>query len=325
MSETPESKSRVSVIGLQHADHEGIFDEDEFFEIQRQRPWANDPYYFRIVHISAIAAMKMLRHALSGGNVEVMGLIQGTVRTDPPAFWVVDVFELPVEGTETRVDAQADGYEYTVQYLSFLKHTSPNGSVPPIIGWYHSHPNYGCWLSGIDISNQRLHQSHEEPYLAIVIDPIRSKQDGRLHIGAFRTLPLATVNSNSSTNPSFVSFSSQKNQDHGIHKNEYYELEVFFKTSALDEELLKQLNKSILADSKETSNRDPKLLSAISKYAQDLSQSFSDSMGALYLEKEKIDNLPSILQNIRSFRKDLLKFKESLEYFHPEYLSQGPV
>ena len=21
-----------------------------------------------------------------------------------------------------------------------------------VIGWYHSHPGYGCWLSGIDVS-----------------------------------------------------------------------------------------------------------------------------------------------------------------------------
>lgn len=22
------------------------------------------------------------------------------------------------------------------------------------VGWYHSHPGYGCWLSGIDVSTQ---------------------------------------------------------------------------------------------------------------------------------------------------------------------------
>ena len=29
------------------------------------------------------------------------------------------------------------------------------------VGWYHSHPGYGCWLSGIDVSTQKLHQKFE--------------------------------------------------------------------------------------------------------------------------------------------------------------------
>ena len=29
------------------------------------------------------------------------------------------------------------------------------------IGWYHSHPGYGCWLSGIDVGTQKLHQQYE--------------------------------------------------------------------------------------------------------------------------------------------------------------------
>jgi len=26
-----------------------------------------------------------------------------------------------------------------------------------VAGWYHSHPGYGCWLSGIDVTNQFTH------------------------------------------------------------------------------------------------------------------------------------------------------------------------
>lgn len=25
------------------------------------------------------------------------------------------------------------------------------GRVHPTVGWYHSHPSYGCWLSGTDV------------------------------------------------------------------------------------------------------------------------------------------------------------------------------
>ena len=46
----------------------------------------------------------------SGGNLEVMGLLLGKV--DANVMVVMDAFALPVEGTETRVNAQAQGYEY---------------------------------------------------------------------------------------------------------------------------------------------------------------------------------------------------------------------
>lgn len=55
-----------------------------------------------------------------------------------------------------------------------------------IIGWYHSHPNYGPWLSGIDVATQKMMQT-VGPMLAIVIDPIRSEISGSVDIGAFRT------------------------------------------------------------------------------------------------------------------------------------------
>lgn len=37
------------------------------------------------------------------------------------------------------------------------------------IGWYHSHPGYGCWLSGIDVSTQMLNQQFQEPFVAVVV------------------------------------------------------------------------------------------------------------------------------------------------------------
>lgn len=66
------------------------------------------------VHISALALLKMAIHAKSGGNLEVMGMMQGKIQGD--AFIVLDAFALPVEGTETRVNAQEEAYEFMVAY-----------------------------------------------------------------------------------------------------------------------------------------------------------------------------------------------------------------
>jgi COP9 signalosome complex subunit 5 len=62
------------------------------------------------VKISAVALVKMVMHAKSGGDIEVMGLMQGKVKGD--TFYIMDAFGLPVEGTETRVNAGNEANEY---------------------------------------------------------------------------------------------------------------------------------------------------------------------------------------------------------------------
>lgn len=63
------------------------------------------------------------------------------------------------------------------------------GRLENVVGWYHSHPGYGCWLSGIDVTTQMLNQQYQEPFLAVVIDPTRTVSAGKVDIGAFRTYP----------------------------------------------------------------------------------------------------------------------------------------
>lgn len=62
-------------------------------------------------------------HARSGGIIEVMGLLIGKIEGD--TMIVMDSFALPVEGTETRVNAQTEGYEYMVEYLNLAKQVVP--------------------------------------------------------------------------------------------------------------------------------------------------------------------------------------------------------
>ena len=54
-------------------------------------------------------------HARSGDKLEVMGLMMG--RVEGTTMIVTDSFALPVEGTETRVNAHAEAYEYMVDYI----------------------------------------------------------------------------------------------------------------------------------------------------------------------------------------------------------------
>jgi COP9 signalosome complex subunit 5 len=106
----------------------------------------------------------MVIHADSGGDIEVMGLMTGKVVGD--SLIIMDAFALPVEGTETRVNAQAEAYEYMVNYMA---KNQEMGRMENVVGWYHSHPGYGCWLSGIDVSTQSLNQTYQDPFVAVVV------------------------------------------------------------------------------------------------------------------------------------------------------------
>ncbi|MCO5576969.1 hypothetical protein L7F22_030790 [Adiantum nelumboides] len=118
-----------------------VYDEAGQALIQQRKPWLRDPHYFK------------------------------NGKTEGDTIIVMDAFVLPVEGTETRVNAQADAYEYMVEYAQTNKKV---GRQENVVGWYHLHPGYGCWLSGIDVNTQLQNQKYQEPFLAVVIDPTRT-------------------------------------------------------------------------------------------------------------------------------------------------------
>jgi proteasome lid subunit RPN8/RPN11 len=35
-------------------------------------------------------------------------------------------------------------------------HTAEQPRPEMVVGWYHSHPGFGCWLSGVDINTQQV-------------------------------------------------------------------------------------------------------------------------------------------------------------------------
>ena len=56
-----------------------------------------------------------------------------------------------------------------------------------VVGWYHSHPGFGCWLSGVDINTQQSFEALSERAVAVVVDPIQSVK-GKVVIDAFRLI-----------------------------------------------------------------------------------------------------------------------------------------
>jgi COP9 signalosome complex subunit 5 len=230
--------------------------------------WQADVRHFKSVRISTKALLKMSLHAEQGGDLEILGLLQGKVRENE--FTVTDAFALPVTGTETRVNATSEGDEYAVEYLRLGEMI---GRTEAAVGWYHSHPGYGCWLSGVDVATQRFHQLHQEPWLAVVVDPKRSVQSGRVELKAFRTFPEGyneqqeqvheandddgdgndveakqrrqwrqqRASKSASASASYSPIPTEKMEQFGAFAACYYEVPVSYYESELDARLLEQL------------------------------------------------------------------------------------
>lgn len=126
---------------------------------------------------------------------------------------------------------------YIIEYVETQR---KSGRLENAIGWYHSHPGYGCWLSGIDVSTQMLQQQFSEPWLAVVIDPTQTSLSGHVEIGAFRTLTEAEAAQNK-ISQTHQNIPMGKVEDFGVHAHKYYQLEMSYFKSSLDTHLFSLL------------------------------------------------------------------------------------
>ena len=132
------------------------------------------------IYISPLSLLKMFRHGKAGIPLEVMGLMLGDY-VDDYTVKCLDVFSMPQSGTETTIESIEERFQ--VRMVEMLKQTGRNEIV---VGWYHSHPGYGCWLSSTDINTQKTFEQQVPRTVAVVVDPIQSVR-GKVVIDAFRT------------------------------------------------------------------------------------------------------------------------------------------
>lgn len=115
-----------------------------------------------------------------------MGLMLGEF-IDEYTIRVIDVFAMPQSGTGVSVEAVDPVFQQKMTEL--LKQTG-RGEV--VVGWYHSHPGFGCWLSSVDCNTQQSFEMLQERAVAVVVDPIQSVK-GKVVIDAFRLIQPTTA------------------------------------------------------------------------------------------------------------------------------------
>lgn len=151
-----------------------------------QPPSEKKPDTSEQIVVSSLALLKMLKHGRAGVPLEVMGLMLGTF-IDEYTTKIVDVFAMPQSGTGVSVEAVDPVFQ--AKMLEMLKQTD---RAENSVGWYHSHPGFGCWLSATDINTQQSFEQLDNRNVSVVIDPIQSVK-GRVVIDAFRLIQAQTL------------------------------------------------------------------------------------------------------------------------------------
>lgn len=120
-----------------------------------------------------------------------------------------------------------------------------------VVGWYHSHPGFGCWLSSVDINTQQSFEQLNPRAVAVVVDPIQSVK-GKVVIDAFRlinpqTVMLGQEPRQTTSNIGHLNKPSIQALIHGLNRH-YYSIAINYRKNELEEKMLLNLHKKDWTD-----------------------------------------------------------------------------
>ena len=120
--------------------------------------------YFKIIYHSLMYANKN-RH--KNDWLEVMGWLSGNVRRDKSnVFEVMNITKAwPITHGDT-VSVKIGDYGKTLNKI-IMKLSEQNETI---LGWYHSHPSFGLFMSQTDFETQISYQRLYDKAIAIVFD-----------------------------------------------------------------------------------------------------------------------------------------------------------
>jgi proteasome lid subunit RPN8/RPN11 len=137
------------------------------------------------IMISAFALAKILSVDALDTSKESAGVLIGYFDESRKQLVITDFDTGKQKQTSTFVILDD---EALVQIVEDLQNRERNESI---VGWAHTHPSYGCFLSGTDKSTQRTYQNLFSQAVALVIDPSKyyeTLQQKDLEIKFFRLI-----------------------------------------------------------------------------------------------------------------------------------------
>ena len=209
------------------------FDSQSHNNLWREKPFLSDPMYYKTTYVTPRALITMIKHGIRGGRQEIIGYLLGKPKGHE--FFVSDAVPTSVLGTETRVGATD---EANIEYICLHEGLLKVGRSDFATGWYHSHPSYGCWLSGIDVKQQQECQKGAV-FAALVVDPVQTAQTGKVFLGAFRTYPNDYTPTSKNMDNSMIPIDKLK--DFGNNANLYYQMGLKYFLTKADRRVLRDI------------------------------------------------------------------------------------
>ncbi len=109
----------------------------------------------------------MQKHAANDILREQAGILCGQAFLDSDQLYIDITSAFPAETANSPA-------HFSFHETSWERIWSQLQTVDPILGWYHSHPRLGIFLSATDLRTQKLYFA--EPWqVAIVMDPVSSQ------------------------------------------------------------------------------------------------------------------------------------------------------
>lgn len=128
--------------------------------------------------ITPQALSNALRHALSSTNAEVIGLLVGKLKDGK--LLITDAIPSPHKHATSVSVSLIDEFQAVV-----AEKLMREGRNEYIVGIFHSHPGFGCFLSDTDMTTQQGIQQMFPQAVAMVIDPL---QPGNVNYKFFRVV-----------------------------------------------------------------------------------------------------------------------------------------
>jgi len=231
------------------------------------------------VIISSLALLKMLKHGRAGVPMEVMGLMLGEF-VDEYTVTVKDVFAMPQSGTGVSVEAVDPVFQ--AKMVDMLKMTNREEMV---VGWYHSHPGFGCWLSGVDVNTQQSFEQLTSRAVAVVVDPIQSVK-GKVVIDAFRSINPQVIMTGqqprqTTSNLGHINKPSIQALIHGLDRH-YYSIGIEYSKDELEESMLLNLYEKTWTEGlklkpfEEIADLNAETVKTLAKFSQQYNESVQD-------------------------------------------------